>query len=99
MDKLVDRKQLAKLLEMNPGTFWKKVLDYNEGQKILGLDGLKPDKVVKLKSHPKAITASVSKFLFDPARVPEFKTAIDSLKTGRAGRPTKPYTKKGFNKS
>lgn len=67
---LIDRIELAKLIGLKPGTFWKYVLQYNVRAKDKGWPLLEPDKILP----------EYGKFLFNPSRVDEFKAALEKRK-------------------
>lgn len=69
---LITRQELAALLGIKLGTFWSWVLDYNKKAAILGWAVLAPD---KLEDH-----GNFKKFLFNPARVDEFRAALAKRK-------------------
>lgn len=68
-DGMIDRYEMAEAIGMNAGTFYRKLLEFNEARKREGLDGLRPDfKELNGKNRPK--------FYYKPERVEEFKQAI-----------------------
>lgn len=86
---LLDRKELAKAVGVNPVTFWKKVLDFNDFALRNGKDGIKPDFIED--------NGRYRKFFFKPERAEEIKKALGPI--GSRGRPKPANSNEGTHPS